>query len=189
MNVHYFAAGATLFGGEAQGAYEYEGKEYAGRFEHQAPFTACVDCHSTHTLEVEVEACGMCHGGVESKEDLAAIRIAETDFDGDGDTTEGIAGEIETLYEDLYAAIQAYATDTVGTGIAYNAQSYPYWFTEGEERYSTWTPRLLRAAYNYQYVAKDPGAFAHNGAYIIQILYDALEDLGADVSAFVRPEA
>ena len=188
-NVHYFAAGATLFGGEAQGAYQYEGKEYAGRFEHQAPFTACIDCHSTHALEVEVEACGMCHAGVESKEDLAAIRIAEADFDGDGDTTEGIAGEIETLYEDLYAAIQAYATDTVGTGIVYNAHRYPYWFTEGEERYSTWTPRLLRAAYNYQYVAKDPGAFAHNGTYIIQILYDALEDMGADVSAFVRPEA
>jgi len=37
---------------------------------------------------------------------------------------------------------------------------------------------LLRAAYNYQYAMKDPGAFAHNGKYVIQALYDSLEDLG-----------
>jgi hypothetical protein len=188
VNVHYFAAGATLFGAQAQGAYEYTGKAYNGRFEHQAPFTACVDCHNTHALEVEAEACGVCHEGVESQEDLATIRISESDFDGDGDAAEGIAGEVETLHEALYDALQAYASDVVGTGIVYNAGRYPYWFTETEERYSTWTPRLLRAAYNYQYVAKDPGAFAHNGQYILQILYDSLEDLGADVSGFVRPE-
>ena len=90
--------------------------------------------------------------------------------------------------------------DVVGTAIVYDSHSYPYFFTDtnadGEpspdeanygNRYGTWTPRLLRAAYNYQYAAKDPGGFAHNGKYIIQTLYDALEDLGADVSGFVRP--
>jgi hypothetical protein len=45
----------------------------------------------------------------------------------------------------------------------------------------------LRAAYNYQYSAKDPGAFAHNGLYIIQTLYDSLEDVGGDVSGMTRP--
>ena len=34
-------------------------------------------------------------------------------------------------------------------------------------RYKAWTPRLLRAAYNYQFVTKDPGAFAHNPTYAI----------------------
>jgi hypothetical protein len=33
-------------------------------------------------------------------------------------------------------------------------------------------------AKNYQWVAKDPGAFAHNGKYILQVLYDSLQDLG-----------
>ena len=36
LNVHYFAAGATLFGTEAKGAYEYTGKTYLGRFKHVA---------------------------------------------------------------------------------------------------------------------------------------------------------
>ena len=59
-------------------------------------------------------------------------------------------------------------------------------------QHKAWTPRLLRAAYNYQYVSKDPGAFAHNGRYVIQILYDALEDIGTqvtvDMAGMVRPE-
>lgn len=187
INVHYFAAGATLFGTEAKGAYEYEGKEYVGRFEHVPNFGTCTDCHSTHRLEVEVQACSGCHPGVESAEDLHAIRIDPTDRDGDGDTDEGIAEEIDAMREALYAAMQDYAANTVGTGIEYNAARYPYFFDDAGERYVTWTPRLLRAAYNYQYTAKDPGGFAHNGKYIVQILYDTLQDLGADMTGMARP--
>jgi hypothetical protein len=48
---------------------------------------------------------------------------------------------------------------------------------------------LLRAAYNYQWVAKDPGAFAHNGKYMMQVLIDSLKDIGGNVSSMTRPEA
>ena len=47
--------------------------------------------------------------------------------------------------------------------------------------------QLLRGAYNYQWASKDPGSFAHNGQYIIQTLYDSIEDMGGDVSAMTRP--
>jgi hypothetical protein len=199
-NVHYFAAGATVFGTEAQGAYEYEGQSYLGRFAHVEAFDECVECHSAHALEVSVEGCGVCHSGVESEEDLHAIRIAEADFDGDGDTDEGLAGEISTLYDALYTAVQAYAEETAGTPIVYDGHAYPYFFADtnsnGEadpdeanygNRYTTWTPRLLRAAYNYQYATKDPGNFAHNGQYIIQVLYDSLVDMGGDTAGMTRP--
>jgi hypothetical protein len=189
-NVHYFAAGATLFGTEAKGAYEYDGKAYLGRFPHVGNFDTCIECHSTHELDVKMDACGTCHSGIEEAHE---IRMSDTDFDGDGDVEEGIAEEIATLQEALYAAMQTYATDVAGTGIAYNAHRYPYWFTEDGERYATWTPRLLRAAYNYQYAAKDPGAFAHNGKYLVQVLYDSLADLGTavavDMTGMVRPAA
>jgi protein-arginine kinase activator protein McsA len=199
-NVHYFAAGATLFGGEAQGAYEYEGKTYLGRNEHVEEAATCTQCHSTHGLEVQVQLCADCHDGVASEEDLRAIRESGDDFDGDGDTDEGLAGEIDTMREALYAALQDYAQNEVGTAIAYNPQTHPYFFIDtngngeadpdeanGDNRYATWTPRLLRAAYNYQYSTKDPGAFAHNGLYILQVVYDSLEDIGADVSTMTRP--
>ena len=50
-NVHYFAAGASLFGNDAQVAYQYAGKEYAGRNMHAPGFQDCTQCHSTHELE------------------------------------------------------------------------------------------------------------------------------------------
>jgi hypothetical protein len=198
-NPHYFATAATLFGTEAKGAYEFDGQEYNGRFLHVANFDTCIECHDSHALEVQVEACSGCHQGVASVEDLQTVRMdtPPVDYDGDGDSAEGVAGEIATMHEQLLAAIQAYASGTIGTPIQYAPTAYPYWYQdpnengemdEGEEGYATWTPTLLRTAYNYQWVSKDPGAFAHNGRYILQILYDSLEAAGGDVSAMTRPD-
>jgi hypothetical protein len=50
------------------------------------------------------------------------------------------------------------------------------------KRYASWTPRLLKAAYNYQLVTKDPGAYAHNPVYAMQLLYDSLESLSARIN-------
>lgn len=201
-NVHYFAAGATLFGAAAQGMYEYEGQEYAGQFAHVEGFATCVDCHDTHVLTAKVDACAGCHNNQKPDE----IRMTtQGDFDGDGDAAEGLAGEIETLQEKLLAAIQAYARDVAGTPIVYSASAYPYWFadTNGngqvdpdeatrENGYKSWTPRLLEAAYNYQYSVKDPGAFVHNGKYVIQVMIDSINDLktkvpSIDTTGLVRP--
>ncbi len=188
INIHYFAAGATLFGTEVKGVYEFAGQEYLGRNEHVDAFDTCIECHSAHALEVKVDDCANCHEGIETAEDLHTIRVSETDFDGDGDATEGLYGEIETMSEALYAAIQAYAEATDGVDpIVYNGSSYPYFFNGAGERYATWTPALVRATYNYQYVQKDPGNFAHNGQYIIQVLYDTLNSLGADTTGMTRP--
>ena len=200
LNIHYFAAGATRYGTEVKGAYEYDGQEYVGLFKHVSDFSACTDCHSAHGLDVKVEACGDCHSGVVEKEDLLTIRESSTDFDGDGDTTEGIAGEVDTLRQALYAAIQDYAAQEIGTEVVYDSHIYPYFFTDtnanGESdpdeaifpnSYAAWTPRLLRAAYNYQYATKDPGSFVHNGQYILQVLYDSMDDIGADTSGMTRP--
>jgi hypothetical protein len=188
VNVHYFPAGGSLFGGEAEVGYQYEGKEYVGRNEHVSGFDTCVECHDAHALEVVAEDCGNCHDGVSSVEDLHTIRVSETDFDGDGDVTEGIADEIATLREALLLAMQEYTAGIEGvSAIEYNPASYPYFFDDAGERYATWTPALLRAAYNYQYATKDPGGFAHNGLYVLQTLYDSLEDIGGDVTGLTRP--
>ena len=56
-----------------------------------------------------------------------------------------------------------------------------------DNAFASWTPNLVRGVYNYLFVAKDPGAFAHNSNYAMQLLYDSLESLGGDVSAMNRP--
>lgn len=195
-NVHYFAAAATLFGTEVKGAYEYDGLEYLGRNEHVEEFNTCVECHNAHALEVEYVECAECHENVQTPEDLKAIRVSEIDFDGDGDLTEGIYGEIATVNEVLYAAIQAYAVNTAGAAIVYNPNSYPYFFAddngngtadEGEGAFASWTPELLKAAYNYQYGQKDPGAYAHNGQYVLQFLMDSIIGVGGSTDGMTRP--
>ncbi len=71
INVHYFAAGASLFGNDAQGAYQYTDKKYVGRHMHPAPFDNCTGCHNTHELGLNVEKCSTCHPGVKTVEDVA----------------------------------------------------------------------------------------------------------------------
>ena len=199
-NVHYFAAGGTVFGTQVQVAYEYNGQTYSGPHPHitKSQFT-CVSCHDAHALTVKTEACTACHG--ESGKDPKNIRMSTVDYDGDGDTTEGIAGEVATYQELLYAALQKYATEKAGKGILYDTAAYPYFFADadgdgkpdtnaegGFVAYDAWTPRLLRAGYNLQYSYKDPGAFAHNAHYILELLYDGIKDLGGDVSKLTRAE-
>jgi len=180
-NVHYFAAGATLFGAEAQGAYMYDGQDYAGYFEDH-PLNKCQDCHDVHELEPKVEACANCHG----TEDVETIRLNAPDYDGDGDTTEGVKAELDSLAEVLYAEIQTY-TEAQGTKAVYNGSAYPYWFDEAGERYGGFDAQSLKAAYNYQYYQKDPGAFVHNGKFVAQILIDSIADLRGNVGGYVRP--
>ncbi len=203
INIHYFPAGATRYGTEAKGGYEYAGQTYVGFFPHVESFDGCTECHDQHRLAVEFEACSGCHTQVSEYNDIRNIRISTVDYDGDGDASEGLFGEVETMAEALYAAMQAYAADTTDTAmIVYDSHSYPYYFIDTDEdglagaeeanfgnRYASWTPRLLRAAYNYQYSQKDPGAFAHNGKYVLQLLYDSLRDIGggAAVSGMTRP--
>jgi hypothetical protein len=202
MNPHYAPAAGTLYGTEVKGAYEYAGNTYNERFTHVQMANTCVQCHDSHTLDVKVNNCSTCHMEVQTAEDLKLIRFSQIDFDGDGDVSEGLAGEIASMKAMLLEAIMDYAMDNPETdAIVYNPHGFPYFFIDTNEnrvadpdetnmgnRYATWTPRLLRAAYNYQWVSKDPGAYAHNPMYTMQILYDSLQDIGADVSGMARPE-
>jgi hypothetical protein len=190
-NIHYFAAGATLYGNDAQGAYQYADKDYLG-FNSKHPLNQCAKCHNVHELEVQVDKCAGCHTEVKTKEDLRSISMNKVDYDGNG-TTDPIAVEFAGMQDKLYTNIVAYAKEVSGKDIVYDAAAYPYYFvdTNGDgkhdatetDRYASWTPRLLTAAFNYQYSIKDPGAFAHNGQYVIQVMYDSIASLNEKVSA------
>jgi len=202
INVHYAASAATMFGGSVRGGYQYEGKTYADRFAHVPDFNTCTTCHDPHTTKVvAIDQCVACHKGAETVRD---IRTTPADIDGDGNVKEGISAEISTLHEKLGEAIGLYAKDVTGKPVAYDEHAYPYFFNDlnGDgvsdpdeakfpNRYQSWTPRLLRAAYNYQFLAKEHGAYAHNPRYAIQLAYDSLEDLSSkatvDMAGMSRP--
>ena len=205
LNPHYFAAGATRYGTEAKGAYEYADKTYVGYFQHGGDSgpNNCTDCHSTHTQEVDWETCTECHEEVTAKEDLQKIRYNLADYRRQWRRCG------RHLLRDPEHARHALCRDAaVCDGhrrqghclrrrqlsvllLRHQCQRHGGSPTRStaDNAFNTWTPRLLRAAYNYQYSGKDPGSFAHNGKYIIQTLYDSLEDIGGDVSGMTRPES
>ncbi len=204
INVHYAVAAATQAGAEAQGAYQYPDRTYAGRYLHFSGLRTCAQCHDPHSLRLTPKQCSPCHLNVVDRADFRDIRTSTVDWDGDGATDEGIAAEIQTFHDAVYAGLQAYAREVIGTPIAYAPGSFPYWVvdTNGdgeaqpEERgpaniYRSWTPRSLRVAYNYHFVHEDDGAYAHNPLYTLQFLYDSLADLGERVAvpidALTRP--
>ena len=186
IDIHNQAAGPSQHGTVARGGYEYGGRTYAGRYDHVAEFATCVDCHDAHSTAIRAQSCTACHAGANTPEGRRGIRVTGTDFDGDGSVREGLAEEILTLRERLLFVIQVYAARTKGTERIFYENRRPYFFDEHGQPYATWTPRLVRAAYNYRYTAAS-GGFAHNGRYHIQLLYDSMADLGADTSVITRP--
>ena len=195
INVHYFPAAATRYGGQVKGGYLYAGQSYDTRFRHVEGAHDCQECHNQHSLELRINKCAECHADVAQVSDTRDIRMKSSvlqDYDGDGDRNEGLWYEIDGLRDILYAAIQSYSADVLGKPVLYDAHSYPYWFNDsngngdaddGEigygNRYKSFTARSLRATFNFQYATKDPGGYAHNGKFIIQIVHDSIQDLNA----------
>lgn len=200
QNIHYYPAAATLFAGRAKGGYQYAGQVYDVRFRHVEGVDTCVGCHDPHSTRVRFDVCAGCHMGVKDVNGARQIRMISSvgmDYDGDADTSEGIHGELTGLRDKLELAIRTYGAEH-RTPICYATTAYPYWFvdSDGDGRcgtaeavnangFKSWTARLVRAAYNFQLASKDPGAFAHNAKYVIELLTDSITDLNKVLGAKV----
>ena len=57
--------------------------------------------------------------------------------------------------------------------------------------FKAFTPRLMRAAFNYQFSLKEPAGYVHNGNYVLQLLHDSILDIstaaGNPVAGLTRP--
>ena len=209
VNPHYAFAAATWLGSEAEGGFEYEGQTYAGRYFHADGVQTCTQCHDPHSLHTrqdygdDANLCAACHSNVTGYSDYRDVYVDGVDYDGDK-TVEGIYHEIEGLQQILYTAMQTYAGSVLDQPIVW-ANQYPYYFNDingnGEldedeanagNGYAGFTPRLMRTAFNYQFSVKDPAGYVHNGQYMLQLLYDAIEDLSkvvsVDMTGLVRPQ-
>jgi hypothetical protein len=149
----------------------------------------CVDCHGQNPPQPNP-------GNDPKKFKFSGIRMNSIDWDGDGNVTEKLGDEILTLENALYAQIQAYGRAR-SNPVVYDDHSYPYFFEDtngngvrdsGENgRYGFDDKTILRAAYNLQFSKKEPHGYIHNLPYVVQLLIDSIEDLGGDVSKYVRP--
>ena len=106
------------------------------------------------------------------------IRISRISFDGSGNVTKGIHADVRANADLLMKMIVDYSAQVAGTQIVFEPH-YPYFFADADgdgradtidgrsQKYASWTPRLLKAAYNWKFVNADPGAFAHNPPYTL----------------------
>jgi predicted CXXCH cytochrome family protein len=197
-NIHYYPAAATLYAGKANGGYQYAGEVYDARFRHVPGYDSCIGCHDPHSLKVKFDECQACHPAAKDVAGAHTIRMMSSvtrDYDGDGNLTEGIYDELDGLRKKLLGGMATYGKEK-GTPICYNGDAYPYWFIDSNgdgacsadeakaaNGFASWTPRLVRAAYNYQLSVKDPGAFAHNAKYIMELLFDSATDINRALAA------
>ena len=184
VNPHYATAAASWLGGYGGAGYHYPGKTYSGRFFHARPVASCVSCHNPHSLEVKVETCATCHDA----ETPEAIRIRKQSYDGSGNLSVGIHSDIEANAQLLMETLVTYTSEVAGTALVFEPH-YPYFFADANGdgladqvdgssvNYAAWTPRSLKAAYNWKLVTADPGIYAHNPHYALELLYDSIEDL------------
>lgn len=194
QNIHYYAAGASYFGSAAVSGFEYRpSASYAGQNNFPAhgggaPVT-CTECHlrgadADHNFLPRTTDCQPCHTGT-------TFPTLTGSPSANYDAIYGTGG----LLEDTLTAIEAFALTLPSGAIAYDDHTYPYWFIAGQpaefaNRYqfgidpmdAMYVPTpadqaLYAACYNYQFGAKEPGSYIHNGDYMGQILYDALDQM------------
>lgn len=196
INPHYATAAATLLGGYGGMGYHYPGKNYSGRFLHARPVSTCASCHEPHSLAVAEETCLTCHETGKA----ADIRISRVSHDGSGDLRKGIAGDIAVGAARLKGMIEKYAVEIAGVPVRYDGHRHPYFFADANGdgvadtvdgkpvAYNAWTPRLLKAAYNWKFVGSDKAIHVHNPHYALELLHDSIEDLsvplGVDFDRF-----
>jgi hypothetical protein len=190
LNIHYYAAGATFFGTQVKGGYEYGGLTYVGQnafADHTglapAQLNDCVQCHmnsdaadeKNHTFMPKVATCTVgtgCHTDTNGT------------FQGLSGSPSGNYADVQILLGELLPSIETYANDVIGMPIFYANNLFPYWCNDNgnpctfNNRYVSFDATLLKAAYNYQTGQRDPGGFIHNGAYMKQLLIDSIVDLG-----------
>jgi hypothetical protein len=216
INRHYFAEAAIYFGSEVTAGYEYPGKSYVGRntFPDHAQINKqdCIQCHmariggseSDHDffpalLSTDDEVgCNSCHKNISSFDDLGLPNFQpNVDYDGDG-IGESFRHEIDGMQAELIIAMNVYAEANSLAPIMYTG-GYPYFFTascyqsnagcvpEASGAYATFDKPLLQAAFNY-HSAQDPGSGIHNYRYVIQTVYDSIEDMDPTaVNGLTRP--
>ncbi|BCR03998.1 c-type cytochrome [Desulfuromonas versatilis] len=192
INSHYLAAGSMIFAG---GGYEYEGQNYDVGYHRSVGMSdaygtgiggPCVACHmgtdiADHTWEVVTKddvtgavtavnsnACAQCHGGL-----TPAI--------------------LQDSADDFHTALAALKTALEAKGI-YFYPAHPYFYTapyvvDGTNTaFRNWDgvypgmgKDVMGAAFNYNLLDHDPGAYAHNRGYALKLVADSIDFLADGV--------
>jgi hypothetical protein len=182
VNSHYLAAGGILF---RTVAYEYTGRNYdnVGTFAHDQIGTLgdpdmgsngpCVGCHmksaNGHTLNVVTGALGS----------VTDINSYTNVCSKCHPSKAGRITAINDYYTDFTDALAELSTRLTASGHPYLG-GYPY-FAQGDWTNGTSVDSVgkdyMGAAFNYNLLLHEPGAFVHNYQYTRKLIYDSIDFL------------
>lgn len=125
--------------------------------------------------------CATCHADANDFSYEAGARTG-VDYDASG-TVDDLNVELAGLMAKLMTQIQTCCTNNSHT--CTDTSAHPYRAVTGAT--AKLNPKALKAAFNYNFITRAEGAWAHNSSCSAQLVIDAIQDLGGDVSTLVRP--
>ena len=205
--LHYAPSYAILFGNDSAMVPVYEGKTYAGQFTHYDGVKfGCVDCHNVHDTDgnnvVENKMqnpafdCNGCH---QSGAFVDAAVLKKRTEDYGWRLLETLLDEVLPFATDttLSADLQTFIADLAAeTDVNVQLEMLDLWI---HGRTNTLpTKAIAKAADIYKifnYEDGSPhgvthghgGSWAHNSRFARQVMYDAIEALGGDLTGLGRP--
>jgi hypothetical protein len=211
VRAHYLSAASTLLGGAVGSWSQVTGNIYTGANEHGG-VAGCTFCHNAHTGELPPDSnvnvpedtirnkCGPCHYNDAGAAVASFLELEESrqfGFEGDVDNnplTVTVKDDLDGLAAKLYVAIQTYSNSIAGQQVCFFNNR---WYNDtGAGTCGTapnagtpakFTPRLLKATFNYGMYTTDPGAWAHNPRYVAEAMYDSIADLNLGLGAAFVP--
>jgi hypothetical protein len=128
----------------------------------------------TNTADL-VDVCVKCHGQIEG------FDFARKDYDGDG-VIEGVQTEVQHLLDKLSRLLPNSTYRADGNYVADGLVKSPSVKTN-------WSTKLLRAAWNWQFVNVEGSKGVHNAPYAVGVLKASLADLTGDANNDSLPDA
>ncbi len=193
INSHYLTGGGTLY---TTTGYEYTTQDYTNVpfYAHDKIGTAaatgtgdkgpCVGCHLTavesHSFQpverdettglivaITSQVCATCHAGEHGPAFVAKGGIAAA--------VQAAASFLNTEEEDFKAALESLSAQLTAAGHPFLG-GYPYFATGDWTNSGTYVGKdLMGAAFNYNLLEHDPGAYAHNRIYTKRLIYDSID--------------
>jgi hypothetical protein len=184
---HYLAAATVWLGSDAGLLWQYPSKTYAAMDTHQSK--GCTFCHDPQKSRHTFELIGGSNFRTDAGCGAATCHNHRAASSGTKDSFSRNQN-VDAMMAILLQKISDYAVSFGKPGLCFDGPRYSYWFqsTTNAGKFcdktvdttgygSAFDPTMAKAAFNYFFLAKEPGAWAHNYGYTMQVLYDSIHDV------------
>lgn len=206
VNSHYMSAAGTMYRstGYEYAGLNYGYLSGFENFEYQHPLIGteyikflandyvggtngpCVGCHMTSPNKHKFSVFSSANNGAVTKITSPICEICHAVGVPNAAPIRMTVADVNRYRSDYSAALDALQALLFTKGIVYTS-TYPYFYTTGNAPYTNWESGdivyigkgsdVMGAAFNFNLLKREPGAYVHNSVYTKRLLYDAIDFL------------